>query len=393
MTDRLTPPLRIAVNAFSARLGGGQTYLRNLFSHLPGRDDIEVFVFAPPGLDLPPHPRVVMVGTRWPTTNPLLRALWERFALPRWLRRERIDVLFCPGGVVGTQPPRGCRVVTMFRNMIPFDPTLVARMPWGLQRLRNRVLARVLLRSMVEADLTIFISEHARDVISAHARIPRAVTIPHGIGDAFRGQGLAPPRPAGAPVGGYLLYVSRFDIYKHHAEVVRGFSALPETVRQRHSLLLLGETNLPEAERVASLLRELRLTDQVLMPGAVRYAELPAFYRHATAILFASSCENCPNILLESLGAGRPVLCSDVMPMPEFGGPGLIYFSPSDPASITRALQAVLGDPSRAAEVANAALERSRRYDWAATAAETWTRIFELGRTPVARPETVTRAA
>ncbi len=392
MTDRGLRPMRIAVNAFSARLGGGQTYLRNLFEHLPVRDDIEVLVFASPGLNLPPHPRVTLVGTRWPTTNPVLRALWERLVLPGWLRRQGIDVLFCPGGVVATRPPRGCRVVTMFRNMIPFDAALVARMPWGLQRLRNRVLARVLLRSMTEADLTIFISEHARGVISARAHIPHAVTIPHGIGDRFRSGGAALPRPAGAPDVGYLLYVSRFDIYKHHAEIVRGFAALPEAVRLAHPLLLLGETNLPEAERVARLLRELVLTDLVRMPGAVPNDQLPAYYRHATAILFASSCENCPNILLESLGAGRPVLCSDVMPMPEFGGPGLIYFSPSDPASITQALQAVLSDPRRAAKVADAAVERSRRYDWASTAAETWARIFALAGATAQQPEEAAQA-
>jgi glycosyltransferase involved in cell wall biosynthesis len=370
--------MKIVVNAYSARLGGGQTYLRNLFAHLPARSDLEVLVFAPAALDLPAHPQVRRVHSCWPTTNPLARVLWERWALPDFLRRERADVLFCPGGVVDTLVPGECKVVTMFRNMIPFDAALVGSMPWGLQRLRNLILRGVLLRSMENADLTIFISDHARGLIERLARIPNPVTIPHGISEAFRSAGHALPRPGGAPVGQYLLYVSRFDIYKHHRAIVRAFAALPEELRKDLSLVFLGETDMPEAKPVAHLVEQLGLEDKVMMPGAIPYGSLPAWYQHANAILFASSCENCPNILLESMGSGRPVLSSNVMPMPEFGGKELVYFSPFDPQDISQAMSKVLRDNECAQRVAQAAILRSGRYDWKLTAKETWTRIFEL---------------
>jgi glycosyltransferase involved in cell wall biosynthesis len=327
---------------------------------------------------LPVHPQVRRVHASWPITNPLARALWERLVLPGFLRRERADVLFCPGGVVGTSVPAGCKVVTMFRNMIPFDAELVGSMPWGLQRLRNLILRRVLLRSMANADLTIFISDHTRGLIERLARIPNPVTIPHGISEAFRTAGQVLPRPEGAPEGQYLLYVSRFDIYKHHREIVRAFVALPEELRKGLSIVFLGETEMPEAKPVADLVQELGLEEKVVMPGAVPYESLPAWYQHAHAILFASSCENCPNILLESMGSGRPVLSSNVMPMPEFGGKDLVYFSPVDPQDISRAMSRVLGDNACAQRVADAAMLRSRRYDWKVTAQETWGRIFDL---------------
>lgn len=370
--------MKIVVNAYSARLGGGQTYLRNLFAHLPHQPGLEVLVFGPDSLQLPSHPQVRRVTTAWPTTNPLARAVWERVALPKYLRRERADLLFCPGGVVSTPLPAGCKVVTMFRNMIPFDADLMRQMPWGLQRMRNLILRRVMLRSMARADLTIFISDHARTLIEALAHIPNPVTIPHGIGDAFRTGNTSLPRPGDAPAGNYLLYVSRLDVYKHHREVVRGFAALPEGLRKGLHLVCLGETNLPEAGPVAELVASLGLQDQVHMPGAVPYLALPAWYQHARAIVFASSCENCPNILLESLGAGRPVVCSDVMPMPEFGGPGIEYFNPREPASLQAALERVLTDPAHAARVGQAALERSTRYDWRETAAQTWRQIMAV---------------
>ncbi|MBN8507210.1 MAG: glycosyltransferase family 4 protein [Burkholderiales bacterium] len=371
--------MKVVVNAFSARLGGGQTYLRNLFAHLPDDPGLDVQVFAADDLALPPDPRVRRVHTAWPTTNPLLRAVWEKLALPRWLAKQRADVLFCPGGVVATRPPRGVKVVSMFRNMIPFDARVMAAMPWGPQRLRNLILRRVLLRSLAEADLSIFISDYAHACIERRRHIANAVTIPHGIAAAFRTAGGEVERPAAAPAGRYLLYVSRFDIYKHHAEVVQAYARLDAAVRERHPLLLLGENDLPSASRVRALVRSLGLQGQVQMPGAVPYADLPAYYHHAHAIVFASSCENCPNILLEALGAGRPVLCSDVMPMPEFGGDGLLYFSPYDSASLHAALHKVIADEALSRQVAAAALERSRQYDWAVTARRTWARILALG--------------
>ncbi len=372
--------MNILINAYSARLGGGQTYLINLLQNLPDGNGFRLFVYAPPSLQLPADPRITRLSTEWPTTNPITRSIWERFVLPRVLRKLDIDVLFCPGGVVGTTPPKGCRTVTMFRNMMPFDMRVRRKMPYGLQRLRNWLLERVMLSSMAGADLVIFISEFARGVIASRIAVRRHATIPHGVPEIFKASERdEQPRPSFVPEGEYLLYVSRFDVYKHHYEVVSGFAALPAALRERYKLVLVGEKDSPEAARVQSLIESLHLNEQVVVAGAAKYQELPAAYRHAALILFASSCENCPNILLEALGAGRPVLCSSVDPMPEFGADSVLYFDPREPDQIAEGLRKVLTDPERAEELGRKAAARSQRYDWKVTAASTWRQILSLG--------------
>jgi len=371
--------MKIVINAFSARVGGGKTYLTNLLSELPADPDLEIHLFAQPDLPFPADSRIRRIATAWPVTNPLLRTFWERFALPGYLRRVKADVLFCPGGVVATRAPEGCRTATMFRNMLPFDPAARGRLGWSLQRLRNHILRPVALRSMAHADLTIFISDYARRVVEQLTHIPNPVTIPHGVAPAFRTFDRDVPRPAGAGGGEYLLYVSRFDVYKHHHEVVEAYAALPASVRADIRLLFAGETESREYERVHSLVESLGLQRQVIFLGPIPYGELPGFYRHAKAVLFASSCENCPNILLEALGAGRPLLSSDVMPMPEFGGPGIAYFSPFASSSIRDTLERVLTEPDFAAAAAKAAAERSLAYDWHDTASATWAHLRALG--------------
>ena len=370
--------MKIVINALSARLGGGQTYVKNLLSHLPERDDLEIQVFAPRSLALPTDSRIVLRTARWPTENPMLRTLWEVIALPRVLARESAQVLFCPGGVVATRAPSGCKTVTMFRNMIPFDRRVVERLPFGWQRIRNFILRRVMLRSMGKADLTIFISDHARSVIERIQKISGAITIPHGIGDNFRTHDKVIVRPTWLPSGDYILYVSRFDVYKHQLEVAEAYCMLPAELRERYSLVFVGEVSSEQEEVIQRAAARYSAAGQIHIAGPVRYDELPAVYRNAAAILFASSCENCPNILLEALGSGRPVLSSDVMPMPEFGAAAVEYFSPTSPVSIRDAMMRVLFDDERRHELGELAARRSQDFDWEKSAGETWRQLGKL---------------
>lgn len=370
--------MKIVFNALSARLGGGQTYLINLFQFVPGNEDLEILVFAPASLNLPDNPRIRRVEPAWPTENPIVRALWEKWVLPGILKAEKADVLFCPGGVVGTRAPAGCKVATMFRNMIPFDLRVRKSIPLGLQRLRNWLLNRIMLKSMSEADLTIFISNYARSVIESLTKVRNAVTIPHGIGSLFRTHGGSTVRPEFLPSSDYILYVSRFDVYKHHYEVVSAYGSLPQELRERFPLILVGETNLPEAERVKSLISTLGLDEQVLLLGAIPYQSLPPLYHHAYLNLFASSCENCPNILLEALASGRPMICSDVMPMPEFGGDAAMYFSPFDSKNISNVLSEALTSPDRLKKLSVAAVVQSDKFDWELTSRRTWSELLAL---------------
>jgi len=369
--------VKIVINAFSARVGGGKTYLANLLANLPDDLAINIHMFAHTDLAVPDDPRIHRIAVRWPVTNPLIRTIWEKLVLPAYLRKAGADLLFCPGGVIATRPPQGCRTATMFRNMLPFDPVAAKSLGWTLQRARNMILRRVLLSSMVSADLTIFISEHARRLVERLAPVPNPVTIPHGVAPAFRTFGHPPPRPDEVGASPYVLYVSRFEPYKHHREVIEAFATLPEEVRGGRRLLLAGEADSPSAAEARALITRRGAQDRVILLGGVPYHRLPALYAHADLILFASSCENCPNILLEALGAGRPLLSSRIMPMPEFGGSDIGYFTPSDSADIARAMVGALTDPEHAAALARASAERSLRYDWHDTAARTWQALAE----------------
>jgi glycosyltransferase involved in cell wall biosynthesis len=370
--------MKIIINAMSARLGGGQTYVRNLLSHLPAQTDLDILVFAPDTLKLPMDSRIRLGSTNWPTKNPILRALWEYIELPRILATEKAHILFCPGGLITSPVPKGCQTVTTFQNMMPFDLDALARVPLGLQKIRNIIIKQLMLHSMKNASLTIFISNYASDIIKSLIRVRKSVIIPHGISRAFRTRGENIQRPLWLPKSEYLLYVSRFEVYKHHFEVAAAFAELPINLLKRYKLLLVGEVDEVLAARIVDLAQKKGLEESIKIVGPIAYSDLPAVYHHASVNLFASSCENCPNILLEALGAGRPVLSSNVMPMPEFGGDAVSYFSPTDPKSICDALILVLQDEARSNELATAAALRSADFDLVSSSLKTWHHITSL---------------
>lgn len=391
--------IRVLINAFSARLGGGQTYLTNLLEFLPEEMLAEVYILAPDSLEIPEQrSNIHRVRVHWPVKNPVGRAIWEKMFLRKLARTLEADVLFCPGGLIGPRASRDCRSVMAFQNMMPFDLIQRKRYPLGYTRVRNWLLKGVTLRSMAKADKVICISEFGRQVIERHAPelSGKTAVIPHGVGASFRRE--RAERPEWLPREDYILYVSILDVYKAQIEVLRAFALLKLRRRKKEKLVFAGPQSPYYTKKVRKEIKRLGLENDVLLAGPVPYTELPALYQNALINIFASECENCPNILLEALASGRPLFASNRPPMPELGGDAAIYFDPSAPAELAEKLLAVIDDPTRLKELSAKARTRSQLYDWEQSARSTWTAISELvsapasGRTDVSIRDHLLRA-
>ena len=271
--------LIILINALSARRGGGQTYLTNLLDRIDCADNLDVVIIASKTLQFKPHTRIRRLSAPILTENSIARTLWEKFCLPKIIEKTQADVLFCPGGLINTRVSESCCTVTMSQNMIPFTPSIRQQYSIGWQRFRNWLLERAMLRSMKQADLVIFISEYARRVIETYAgeSPKKSVTIPHGISEHFKVvSGYEPPRPNWLPEGDYLLYISIFEPYKNHIEVVRGFHRLKSLRSTHEKLVLVGKNDMPAGIAVREEISRLGLQDEVILVGNIAYNDLPA---------------------------------------------------------------------------------------------------------------------
>ena len=73
----------------------------------------------------------------------------------------------------------------------------------------------------------------------------------------------------------------------------------------------------PDEERLRQMARRLGIEHRVIFTGTLGPEELRTWYQAADALILMSKREGMPNVILESLACGTPVLASDVGGIPE----------------------------------------------------------------------------
>jgi glycosyltransferase involved in cell wall biosynthesis len=111
-----------------------------------------------------------------------------------------------------------------------------------------------------------------------------------------------------------LLSVGRLSHEKGHADLVRAFPKMRELAGGLPlRLVLAGEG--PERPQIEKLCRSLNLTDVIKLVG--QQDDISPYYSIADIFVLPSLSEGCPNVLLEAMAAGVPVVATAVGGVPE----------------------------------------------------------------------------
>ena len=368
--------MRIAIDASNIQIGGGVTHLIELLrSADPNAHGIEYVILWAKKATLD---RVEDRPWLEKRTDPVLergvlqRAIWQYFKLGRLARKAGTDLLFVPGGsIVSRSKP----AVTMCRNMLPFEWHELARFGISLTTLKMIVLRWMQSLSFRTADGTIFLTNYALDaVLKITGPLAGDVAIiPHGIDDRFR-RGPRPQRSieqASSDNPLRIIYVSMIDVYKHQWVVADAVARLHrEGLPVR--LDLYGPARGRVLHRLENTLAQVDPENKIIhYHGPVDYKKVDEYYAQADICVFASSCENMPNILVEGMAAALPIACSDRGPMPEILGDAGLYFDPEDPISIANTLRRYIMNVDLRREKATAAGIAAERFSWTRCTQET----------------------
>ncbi len=110
--------------------------------------------------------------------------------------------------------------------------------------------------------------------------------------------------------GRQLLSVGNLFELKGHHILIEALADVPDG-----RLIIVGEG--PMRPKLLSLIDQFGLADRVKLQGIVSQTKLRGYYRAADLTLLASSREGMPNVVLESLACGTPVLATAVGGVPE----------------------------------------------------------------------------
>jgi teichuronic acid biosynthesis glycosyltransferase TuaC len=180
---------------------------------------------------------------------------------------------------------------------------------WYCDRPGPRAMVRWAVRHCAKV---VTVSKALRDQLSSlGAPGERLTVLPNGVdSERFAPIDRDRARAATGYSGFSLLSVGNLIPLKGHDIAVEAVAGMPDV-----SLVIIGDG--PEKGALRRLIRRLGLERRVRMIGNVPQADLVQHYSAADALVLASESEGMPNVVLESLACGNPVVATAVGGIPE----------------------------------------------------------------------------
>jgi glycosyltransferase involved in cell wall biosynthesis len=349
------------------RQAGIHRYMFNLLMNLPLVDDehFHYTALAHHDLDHPSH-RFATQVSRFETSSPVRRILWEQTAQPLALWRLKPD-LYHALAFVGPWTLPCPSVATVY------DLGFV-RFPEILTAARRRYLTTFTRFTCQRATRVIAISQStADDLITLMGIDPAKIDIAYpGVSDGFqplpedeietfrRQQGL-PDR--------FFLFLGTLEPRKNLPMLLRAYAQLTQSDRDAVHLVLGGGKGWLYDEIFETIAR-LRLEDTVLTPGYIAGDELAMWYNAAEALVIPSLFEGFGIPIVEALACGLPVLAADNSSLPEAAGGVSVLLPPHDEVAWTQALAArIHGQPF--VSTRQERIEWAKTFTWQRTACQT----------------------
>lgn len=163
------------------------------------------------------------------------------------------------------------------------------------------------------------------------------------------------------PSARVVLAVGRFSPEKGHLDLLQAWRAvLNKMPEQRLRLLLVGDgllrSSLEEFARASGTL------DSIVFAGHQK--NVWDYYGVANLFVLPSHSEGSPNVLLEAMLAGLPIVSTEVGGVPDMvtDGESALVTPRRNPEAMAAALERLLGDPEYAARLGRTAAQRVREH-------------------------------
>lgn len=370
----------IGIDATRNRSGGAKIHLKGILDNFRSDHGItKVHVWSYPSLldVIPDYPWLEKHTHSFINKSLFWQIFWQKFILPRELIRNSCDIL------LSTDAGTFCRFapnVVMSRDMLSYEEGMIDRYPkYSFSWLRLHALRYVQSSNITNADGVIFLTKYAKDVIGKYSPSMKSVTIiPHGVTDVFRGcaVGQVDKKENDQVV---ITYVSNVAPYKNQISVLQALKLLLNDFNLK--LNLIGGGAGFYYDSVMSMLKsDKELSSHVELYPQLSHVQIAEILKSSDLFLFASSCENMPNTLVEGMSSGLPIVCSNKGPMPEvLEGAGL-YFDPNKPEEIAASIRKVLLDRDLMKSLSQQSLELSTRYSWKKCSEETFAYVAQTFR-------------
>ena len=373
----------IAIDATSIVNTGGFTHLYHLIESFDKKfhpDINKIIIYSSKAvLDrLPDNEFIAKFSHFFLNRGKLFRLFFQLFILDFSLKRNKANVLLSTtGDYTGNFRP----YVGISQNMLLYEKNFWKKIGSIKEKSKLFINYNRQKKCFKSASGIIFISKYAKDYITDELKIRETPSkvIHHGISSLFinvKSKKLQYKQNIESTLK--LIYVSTVHVYKNQWNVIDAIWKLRQN-GIKVSLTLIGPViYAPSGEKLYSKMKEKDPKKEFIkyIPQ-VPHEQLPSYYLNHDAIIYASTCENMPNILIESMASGLPIACSDKQPMPEFLKQGGYYFNANSVDSIAQSIINLIEDKDPLEKIKQN-LNEIRKLKWGETSKKTFNFITNL---------------
>lgn len=293
---------------------------------------------------------------------------WEQIALPGAIKKDKVDVLWCP---YNTAPVRAsCKFVVTINDVIYMTvpigsaPSLYKKMGIIYRRTIVPIAAR-------NASKIITISEFAKREIESTLKKGKGKTKVVYLGADFSGNYLSDDQKAeffkeNGITSPFILGFGSLEARKNSFSLIQAYEGLPVGIRDKFQLVLFGFRGFEGSEQY-QYIKDHGLKSIVLL-GYVSDEEKNTLYKNAEVFVFPSLSEGFGIPVLEAYANGTAVITSNTSSLPEVAGDAALYVNPSKQNDLIDAVSKLLEDEELREELLRKASIQLGKFNWEQTA-------------------------
>lgn len=374
--------MKIGLNAIGlnpGRMGGVETYFRQLLYHLQMEDGNNDYTVTCKNTEADffrlfnPRFSVKQLGFGRPSLRWLIRGVLFEVAhidiIAPLMDSVAVDVFHHPFSVLEPQGLRIPSVLTFWDMQHEFYPEFFTRSELRYRNYAFRASAQKANRIIVSSEFTKMclieyygvLSDKIDVIYTGYGEICRPID-DHGGLEAIRSKYKLPDS--------FIYYPAALWPHKNHRALLDTICL----VRNKHGLnvnLVLSGMSAARSDELRDEIRQRMLEEVVTVLGNIPYDDLPYLYNLATMMIFPSLFEGFGIPLVESMACGCPVICSNNTSIPEVVGDAALLFDPLSVDEMASSIIRIWNDSTLRDKLRLAGLKRVKRFDWRETARKT----------------------
>lgn len=289
---------------------------------------------------------------------------WEQIVLPREVKKDEADLLWCPYCTAPLIPP--CPISVVIHDAIYMN--LRIRDTQTLYKKLGVIYRRITVpRAAKNAISVATVSEFSQKEICKHFPVvkKKITVIPNGIestekpSDLFKNEFFRKSEI----IGKYILGFGSLEARKNTLALIKAYEQLDVSIKKEYQLVLFGFRGYENSTEKAYIEKQ-DLVTYIKPLGYITDEEKKCLYSNCSVFVFPSLSEGFGIPLLEAFDSDVPVITSNVTSLPEVAGKGALLVDPENIESISKSISKILMNPELTSMLISEGKKQVEKYKW-----------------------------